>query len=128
MTFKVVQLRLITWEELPLMKSDIGWVYITHSKVFIPSSRTQYLFFCHHQFEYITIAVIDTCLSTQYYSISYFYLLLSYLICSTVMYLYLILSYNHLSSHCFHTVISYPYDASNECMSKIYNMLISYLT
>ena len=35
MTFKVVQLRLITWEELQLMKSDIGWVYIIHSKVFI---------------------------------------------------------------------------------------------
>ena len=39
MTFQVVQLRLITWEELPLMKSDIGWVYIIHSKVFILSSH-----------------------------------------------------------------------------------------
>jgi hypothetical protein len=41
MTSKVVQLRLITWEELPLMKSDIGWVYIIHSKVFILSSHIQ---------------------------------------------------------------------------------------
>jgi hypothetical protein len=41
MTFKVVQKRVLTWEELPLMKSDIGWVYIIHSKVFILSSHIQ---------------------------------------------------------------------------------------
>ena len=45
MTSKVVQLRLITWEKLPLMKLDIGWVYFTLSKVFILSSHTQCLVF-----------------------------------------------------------------------------------
>ena len=52
MTSKVVQQRLITWEKLPLMKSDIGWVYITHSKVFIPSSHVHCFVYRHH-FEYI---------------------------------------------------------------------------
>jgi hypothetical protein len=49
MTSKVVQLRLITWEKLPLMKSDIGWVYITHSKVFYAlMAYTMFGFYRHH--------------------------------------------------------------------------------
>ena len=101
MTFKVVQLRLITWEELPLMKSDIGWVYTTHSKVFIPSSHIQCFVFIDITLN-VLITMIDTCLSTQYYK----YII--YLICSvlhTVMCLYSIPSYYHLISHCFYSVI-----------------------
>ncbi len=97
MTSKVVQQRLITWEELPLMKSDIGWVYTTHSKVFIPSSHIQCLVFIDITLN-VLITMIDTCLSTQYYSITYF--LLSYLICSvlhTIICLCSIPSYYHLT-------------------------------
>ncbi len=111
MTSKVVQLRLITWEKLPLMKSDIGWVYTTHSKVLIPSSHIQCFVFIDITLN-VLITMIDTCLSTQYYSITYF--LLSYLICSvlhTIICLCSIPSYYHLISHYFHSVISYLYDA-----------------
>ena len=79
MTSKVVQQRLITWEELPLMKSDIGWVYTTHSKVFIPSSHIQCLVFIDITLN-VLITMIDTCLSTQYYSITYFYYHISYVL------------------------------------------------
>jgi hypothetical protein len=79
MTSKVVQLRLITWEKLPLMKSDIGWVYITHSKVFIPSSHVHCFVFIDITLN-ILITMIDTCLSTQYYSITYFYYHISYVL------------------------------------------------
>ena len=79
MTSKVVQLRLITWEKLPLMKSDIGWVYTTHSKVFIPSSHIQCFVFIDITLN-VLITMIDTCLSTQYYSITYFYYHISYVL------------------------------------------------
>ena len=79
MTSKVVQQRLITWEELPLMKSDIGWVYTTRSKVFIPSSHIQCFVFIDITLN-VLITMIDTCLSTQYYSITYFYYHISYVL------------------------------------------------
>ena len=79
MTSKVVQLRLITWEKLPLMKSDIGWVYTTHSKVCIPSSHIQCFVFIDITLN-VLITMIDTCLSTQYYSILYFYFHISYVL------------------------------------------------
>jgi hypothetical protein len=100
MTSKVVQLRLITWEELSLMKSDIGWVYITLSKVFIPSSH----FYCHH-FEYITKKTIlilayqlSTTIISHLFSTSYRYMFTLYCLLQSSIF------------HCFHTVISYPYD------------------
>ena len=68
MTSKVVRLRLITWGKLPLMKSDIGWVYITHSKVFIPSSLA-YTVQCLVLSS--SLCMNNYCLSTQYYHISY---------------------------------------------------------
>jgi len=79
MTSNVVQLRLITWEKLPLMKSDIGWVYTTHSKVCRPSSHIQCYVFIDITLN-VLITMIDTCLSTQYYSITYFYYHISYVL------------------------------------------------
>jgi hypothetical protein len=99
MASKVVQLRLITWEELSLMKSDIGWVYITLSKVFIPSSD----FYCHH-FEYITKTILilayqlSTTIISHLFSTSYRYMFTLYCLLQSSIF------------HCFHTVISYPYD------------------
>ena len=94
MIFKVVQLRLLTWEELPLMKSDIGWVYTTHSKVLIPSSHIQCFVFIDITLN-VLITMIDTCLSTQYYSITYFLLseqFISHMFCSSYRHVFILYS------------------------------------
>ena len=119
MAFKVVLLRLITWAKLQLMKSDIGWVYITHSKVFI-SHRIYNVWFlssslCIHIYIYIYICIYDNkteltdCLlyhiSNIYYHNSYVLYFILYNLFSLII-IYLLTASIILS-----VTTSYLYDA-----------------